>query len=594
MEQRYADDAEASGGGQPVTRPRRGTVSGRAGDIREVEVASAQGAASASSASNAARRSASSVASGTAESVSATPKKRVVRVRKKRLRKKSSALDTPLSGSAPASKYEYYYEDVVVTDTPTSESSKEPVAQARPPAQESPKAEPPVQEARVTTPPKSDPGPQQPYPSQETAQTEQPKKETPKERRRRIKAEETEQKRVAAAAAAAEKEAAAIAAADTRRAQDLDHAPAHTPTQIAQVPAGMITPMTPGGAARPPSTSAYDESSLPDIGDAIHENERDARKGGKPAQRGKSKSTSGADAWKPKPVPPPPPVKEVPPPPPPVEQAPPPPAPSVEEVPPSKRSLESDAWKPKPTKEVALPGEAVDLPPPPPKTEKPKPAPEEDIDLSAAQKAAAKMESDQWTPKPAPATPSDAELGITNLEDISGKRAGRPKKVSDDMAGMSDAVKSGGQVGEGSEAWEPKSTSQKLSAKEEQQLAMANNLKPNVGASRPVKVNRDVNNPEEGVLPFYSLEKYSGAQYGRHREFERKVIYKQNKKSPVKGYDFYIDEVDRKQEKHYLYYYKLDPKTKKSKLIATEKHEQVTFLGNYDIGSEDKGKIKYE
>jgi hypothetical protein len=72
------------------------------------------------------------------------------------------------------------------------------------------------------------------------------------------------------------------------------------------------------------------------------------------------------------------------------------------------------------------------------------------------------------------------------------------------------------------------------------------------------------------------------------------VIYKQNKKSPVKGYDFYIDEVDRKQEKHYLYYYKLDPKTKKSKLIATEKHEQVTFLGNYDIGSEDKGKIKYE
>ena len=71
-------------------------------------------------------------------------------------------------------------------------------------------------------------------------------------------------------------------------------------------------------------------------------------------------------------------------------------------------------------------------------------------------------------------------------------------------------------------------------------------------------------------------------------------MYKQNKYSPMKGYEFYIDEVDRKQEKHYLYYYKIEPRTKKAKLIATEKHEQVTFLSNYDIGSEDKGKIDRE
>ena len=122
---------------------------------------------------------------------------------------------------------------------------------------------------------------------------------------------------------------------------------------------------------------------------------------------------------------------------------------------------------------------------------------------------------------------------------------------------------------------------------------MINTLKSNT--NQPVvKVNRDINNPEEGVLPYYSLEKYSGAQFGRHREFERRVMYKQNKNSPMKGYEFYIDEVDRKQEKHYLYYYKIDPATKKAKLIATEKHERVTFLTNYDIGSEDKGKIERE
>jgi hypothetical protein len=153
---------------------------------------------------------------------------------------------------------------------------------------------------------------------------------------------------------------------------------------------------------------------------------------------------------------------------------------------------------------------------------------------------------------------------------------------------MSDQARHSGLVKAG-DKWVPAPGNPQLGSKEERELAMLNNLKP---VTKPiVKVNRDINNPEEGITPFYSLEKFSGGQYGRHREFERRVIYKQNKKSSVQGYDFYIDEVDRKQEKHYLYYYKVDPKTKKVKLVATEKHEKVSFLSNYDVGAEDKGKI---
>ena len=267
-----------------------------------------------------------------------------------------------------------------------------------------------------------------------------------------------------------------------------------------------------------------------------------------------------------------------------------------------RRRLESDPWKPKPSQVASLPdqgreaaGTAVNT------TARARRNEVVSEDLTEVQKAAAKLDSDQWTPKPAAPPPSDAELGLNQaMEGSPTRRSARlptgqagSKKSYDDMVPLSDQVKRGGQGGDGSDTWSPTRRSPKLDSKEEQALAMIAALRSNT-VQPVVKVNRDINNPEEGVRPFYSLEKYSGAQFGRHREFERRVIYKQNQRSSLKGYDFFIDEVDRKQEKHYLYYYKIDSATKKAKLIATEKHEHVTFLSNYDIGSEDKGKINRE
>ncbi|OGR89923.1 MAG: hypothetical protein A2992_00905 [Elusimicrobia bacterium RIFCSPLOWO2_01_FULL_59_12] len=385
---------------------RAGTVSNKAGSIVEGSTLAAIEAA---------------------ESERMSPKRRLVRVRRKRPRKTpKNALDTPLSG--PGSQYEYYYEDVVVVDKPAQ--------------------------------------PDDPAASEKPVQT---------------------------AAAAPEPPAA------------------KTSPEPVQVASSRMSPsVTPRGGSlpAPSASSAYDEAGLPDVTQAVQENQTESA-----ASRSR------------------------------------------------RRQRETVAE-----------------------------------DIREAQKAAARLDSDQWTPKSGAAAPlSDAELGLVPLEGSgsSPARRARRRTQEDEMVPMSEEVRRGGRVTEGSEAWSPSATAPKLSAKEQQTLAMLNNLKQ-VAPVPVVKVNRDVNNPEEGVKPFYSLEKFSGPQYGRHREFERRVIYKQNRKSAVKGYEFYIDEVDRKQEKHYLYYYKVDPKTKKAKLIATEKHEQVAFLSNYDIGSEDKGKIDYE
>ncbi len=104
------------------------------------------------------------------------------------------------------------------------------------------------------------------------------------------------------------------------------------------------------------------------------------------------------------------------------------------------------------------------------------------------------------------------------------------------------------------------------------------------------KVRRDVNNPEEGVLPVSTFEKFSGPMYGRHREYERRFFPGKKNKATVSDYDFYVDEVDRKKEIHNVYFYK-HQKAKAPKLVAVERHEKVSFLGNYDIEKEDKGKI---
>ncbi len=105
-----------------------------------------------------------------------------------------------------------------------------------------------------------------------------------------------------------------------------------------------------------------------------------------------------------------------------------------------------------------------------------------------------------------------------------------------------------------------------------------------------MKVRSDINNPEEGVLPVSTFEKFSGPMYGRHREYERRFYPGKKSKSGSLDHDFYVEEIDRKKEIHNVYFYK-HQKGKPPKLVAVERHEKVSFLGNYDIDKEDKGKI---
>lgn len=523
---------------------RRGTVSNRAGSIRETSTYEEVQADERREQERA--REKERQRKLTASNSQTVLRKRTVRVKKKRLRKGGSALDTPLSG--PRDKYEYYYEDVVVTERVPVEGSGEVAQESAASSGETEVASvpPPTRRAAAEPPPPVAPPPPEPPPP---VRAEPPP--PPPERSRRGSKNTT----------------ASTEVASTRM----------IPRPSGEELSGPIPTI-----AKPVGTAAYDESSLPDVSQAVKENEAESK--GEP-KTGKSEG----DKWTPKKsVPPPaPPVEELPPPPP--AKKTPPPVENLDDAQKAAMKMESDKWKP--TTATPTPAEPVeDLPPLPSKKKQPEPVAE---DISAAQKAALKMESDTWKPKGPSATPTDAELGLVPLEGAPGSKVARKPGVVDDMVPMSDAVKRGGQVNQGGEQWSP-TASAKLSPQEQQQLAMTNNLKPVSQRPAIVKVNRDVNNPEEGVKPFYSLEKYSGPQYGRHREFERRVIYKQNTKTSVKGYDFYIDEVDRKQEKHYLYYYRVDPKTKKAKLIATEKHEKVTFLSNYDIGSEDKGKIDHE
>jgi hypothetical protein len=78
--------------------------------------------------------------------------------------------------------------------------------------------------------------------------------------------------------------------------------------------------------------------------------------------------------------------------------------------------------------------------------------------------------------------------------------------------------------------------------------------------------------------------------YGRHREYERRFYPGRKSKSKAPEHDFYVDEVDRKKEIHNVYYY-THQKGKAPRLVAVERHDKVSFMGNYDIDKEDKGKI---
>src|SRR5262249_23288963 len=123
------------------------------------------------------------------------------------------------------------------------------------------------------------------------------------------------------------------------------------------------------------------------------------------------------------------------------------------------------------------------------------------------------------------------------------------------------------------------------------ELARIQKQEKEQAAPKPApKIRHDVNNPEEGVLPVSSFEKFSGPMYGRHREYERRFFPGKSSKPGAPTHDFYVEEVDRKKEIHNVYFYKHE-KGKAPKLVGVERHEKVSFLGNYDIDKEDKGKI---
>lgn len=197
-------------------------------------------------------------------------------------------------------------------------------------------------------------------------------------------------------------------------------------------------------------------------------------------------------------------------------------------------------------------------------------------------------ESDQWVPKPVkvaaapePVVPQPVQVAMI------------PKAAPPD-ASIDNLLKISGQnpaaAAADSDAWVPKNT--KLPKADADVIAQLNQIKAQKPAPAPVvKINRDINNPEAGVLPVNSFEKFVGPRYGRHREYERRLMFGKKPNSKVKDYDFYVDEVDRKKEIHNVYYYK---KGKVPKLVAVEKHYSVTFLSNYDVDKEDKGKISIE
>lgn len=200
-------------------------------------------------------------------------------------------------------------------------------------------------------------------------------------------------------------------------------------------------------------------------------------------------------------------------------------------------------------------------------------------------------ESDNWTPKAVKVKPApEPELPPPPVKVA---MAPKPAPMDSSLEAILKAAKNAPTAApnEG-ESWVPRGrqVSPQMDAEIAAELERVRQAKKPVPPP-VVKVNRDVNNPEEGVLPVSQFEKFEGPRYGRHREYERRFFYGKRRKSKVTDYDFYVDEVDRKKEIHNIYYYKKD---RVPKLVAVEKHEKVTFLGNYDVDKEDAGKlIKY-
>jgi len=222
----------------------------------------------------------------------------------------------------------------------------------------------------------------------------------------------------------------------------------------------------------------------------------------------------------------------------------------------------------------------------------PVPSTEELLASSSKKSGPDTSAGDAWVPKETP-KPKVVDAVIPDQEPV--KVAMVPKSVPVDNSVdnlLNIAKKTGAGAPHDSDAWVPQKTqSAKADVDIDQQVARLRAQENKKAAPHPVvKVRQDVNNPEEGVLPVSSFEKFSGPMYGRHREYERRFVPGKLKRSKVPVHDFYVDEIDRKKEIHNVYFY-IHQKGKAPRLVAVERHDKVAFLGNYDIDKEDKGKI---
>ena len=216
-----------------------------------------------------------------------------------------------------------------------------------------------------------------------------------------------------------------------------------------------------------------------------------------------------------------------------------------------------------------------------------RPADAYDPALDGNQKGAVDLDSDQWHPKagaPAAADEVDIVPPPTQVAMVP-KPAPAPDASVESLLKI--AAQNQGAVPNEGEKWVPKDVKPvQADADVAEEINRIRAQRP--APPPPVKVRRDINNPEEGVLPVNSFEKFAGPRYGRHREYERRFYLGKRAKAKAENYDFYVDEVDRKKEIHNIYYYQ---KGKAPKLIAVERHTHVTFMSNYDVDKEDKGKV---
>lgn len=229
---------------------------------------------------------------------------------------------------------------------------------------------------------------------------------------------------------------------------------------------------------------------------------------------------------------------------------------------------------------------------PAPETSRPEPVqPPVEVPAKTPSKELDTSESDRWVPKetPKPQAPEPEKPALPAPAAVP-QVAMVPKPVDNSIDAL---LKIAGERKAGtsneSDAWVPRAPAAPTpDAELNAALERARQMKKPVTAA-PAPIRRDVNNPEEGVLPVSQFEKFSGPRYGRHREYERRFFVGKRPQTPVRDYDFYVDEVDRKKEIHNVYYYKRDRKV--PRLVAVEHHEHVTFLSNYDVDKEDKGKV---